>query len=312
MGELNFIDEAALQKALLGKAKRSDNFEHLAKTHPCFGVDAHMNYGRMHLPVSPTCNIQCKFCKRGFHKSEIRPGVSSLLLSPTEAVETVRKALTLCPELRVIGIAGPGDTLATNHALDTFRLVRKEFPHLISCLSTNGFRLADRAREIAEIGIETITVTVNAVNPAILKDICAFVIDENQNRFDGEEGAQKLIEAQLSGIKKVSDLGVVVKINSVLVPGINDHHIGEIARVTSELGASIFNIIPLIPQNELSDVPAPSCEILEGCRQEAGKYLEVFRHCKHCRADACGVPGKNQDIHSQLYEKEVVETFSHG
>ena len=51
---------------------------------------------------------------------------------------------------------------------------------------------------------------------------------------------------------------------------------------------------------------------LEKVRAEAGEYLEVFRHCKHCRADACGIPGKNQDIHSLLYDKEVVETFSHG
>lgn len=64
------------------------NFEHLAKTHPCLGGEAHFKYGRIHLPVSPACNIQCKFCKRGFNKSEIRPGVSSLLLSPEEAKDS--------------------------------------------------------------------------------------------------------------------------------------------------------------------------------------------------------------------------------
>jgi len=288
------------------------NFEHLAKTHPCLGGEAHFKYGRIHLPVSPACNIQCKFCKRGFNKSEIRPGVSSLLLSPEEAVKTVRKALTLCPEIRVVGIAGPGDTLATDHALETFKLVKKEFPDLINCLSTNGLRLAEKAEKIIEAGVQTITVTVNAIDPKIQKDICSFVIDENGNKLEGEEGAKKLIDAQLKGIKKISELGVIVKINSVLLPGINDKHIKEIARVTKELGASILNIIPLIPQNELSHLEAPTCELLDKCRGEAGEYLDVFRHCKHCRADACGVPGKNQDIHSLLYDKEVVETFSHG
>jgi len=288
------------------------NFDHLAKTHPCLGGEAHFKYGRIHLPVSPTCNIQCKFCKRGFNKSEVRPGVSSLLLTPEEAVTTVRKALTLCPEIRVVGIAGPGDTLATDHALETFRLVKKEFPDLINCLSTNGFRLEEKAEQIVEAGVQTITVTVNAIDAKIQKDICSFVIDENGKKLEGEEGARRLIDAQLKGIKKISELGVIVKINSVLLPGINDKHIKEIARVTRELGASILNIIPLIPQNELSHLVAPTCELLEKCRGEAGEYLDVFRHCKHCRADACGVPGKNQDIHSQLYDKEVVETFSHG
>jgi len=288
------------------------NFEHLAKTHPCLGGEAHFKYGRIHLPVSPSCNIQCKFCKRGFNKSEVRPGVSSLLLTPEEAVKTIRKALILCPEIRVVGIAGPGDTLATDHALETFKLVKKEFPELINCLSTNGLRLEEKAEQIVDAGVQTITVTVNAVDPKIQKNICSFVIDENGNKLEGEEGARKLIDAQLKGIKKISELGVIVKINSVLLPGINDKHIKEIAKVTKELGASILNIIPLIPQNELSYLEAPTCELLDKCRGEAGEYLDVFRHCKHCRADACGVPGKNQDIHSLLYDKEVVETFSHG
>lgn len=112
--------------------------------------------------------------------------------------------------------------------------------------------------------------------------------------------------------KKLAEAGIVIKINSVLVPGINDHHIKEVARVTNQLGASILNIIPLIPQNELADVPAPDCEMLERVRLEAGQYLDVFRHCKHCRAGACGVPGKGQDIHEKLYDREVAETFSHG
>ena len=307
MGEIIILDKP--QNNLNHK---DEKFQHLAKLHPCLGGEAHFKYGRIHLPVSPTCNIQCKFCKRGFNKSEVRPGVSSLIIKPQEAVETVKKALKLCPELRVAGIAGPGDTLATDYALETFELINKKFPSLLKCLSTNGLRLYDKAERIAKAGVETLTVTVNAVDPEILKDICSYVIDENGNKLEGVEGAKKLIDAQLKGIKKISELGVIVKINSVLVPGINDKHIVEIARVTKELGASIMNIIPLIPQNELSHLEAPTCEMLERVRCEAGQYLDVFRHCKHCRADACGVPGKNQDIHGKLYDKEVVETFSHG
>ena len=160
--------------------------------------------------------------------------------------------------------------------------------------------------------MRTLTVTVNAVDPEILKEIVSYVIDENGNKLMGVEGAKKLIDAQLKGIKKVSELGIVIKINSVLIPGINDYHIKEIAKVTNGLGASLLNIIPLIPQNELSHIQAPNCDLVEKVREEAEEYLEVFRHCKHWRADACGVPGREEDIHSLLYDKEVVETFSHG
>lgn len=296
----------------VGIHKHDNNFDHLAKTHPCFSTGAHHKYGRIHLPVSPTCNIQCKFCKRGFNKSEVRPGVSSLILSPKETVDILNKALDLCPDIRVVGIAGPGDTLATDFAIETFKLAKQNHPELINCLSTNGLRLYEKADKLKEAGVKTLTVTVNAVDPEILKEIVSYVIDENGNKLIGVEGSKKLIESQLKGIKKASELGIVIKINSVLIPGINDYHIKDIARVTKELGASLLNIIPLIPQNELSHIQPPSCDLLEKIREEAGEYLEVFRHCKHCRADACGVPGKNEDIHSLLYDKEVVETFSHG
>ncbi len=296
----------------LGTHKNDNNFDHLFKNHPCLSKEAHHKSGRIHLPVSPTCNIQCRFCKRGFNKSEVRPGVSSLLLKPEETPHTLERALSLCPELKVVGIAGPGDTLATDYAIETFSILKKTHPELLSCLSTNGLRLYDKADRLKEVGLDSITVTVNAVEPSILAQIVSYVIDENGNKLIGLEGANKLISAQLKGIKKVAQLGILVKINCVLIPGINDTHIKEIAKVTKELGARILNIIPLIPQYELSDIKAPSCELLEKVRQEAGEYLDVFRHCKHCRADACGVPGKGQSLHKELYDKEVVETFSHG
>ncbi len=306
-----FIDEERLRETLSKKQKRSEHFQHLAKVHPCMGGEAHFKFGRIHLPVSPSCNIQCKFCKRAFEKETSRPGVSSLLLKPEEAVKTIAKALELCPEIRVVGIAGPGDTLATDYALDTFALVKKAYPQLLLCLSTNGLMLAEKAERIIEIGVDTITVTVNAVDPEIQKNICSYVVWKGK-KLEGVEGAKLLISNQLEGIKKIADAGIIVKINSVLVPGVNEEHIKEVARVTSGLGASILNVIPLIPQNDMADIPEPTCEQVERVRLEAGSYLEVFRHCKHCRADACGIPGRGQDLHSQLYDKEVVETFSHG
>ncbi len=311
-GKVKLIDKRYTE---FPKKRKNTNFEKLQKRHPCMSGGANVTAGRIHLPVSPSCNIQCKFCTRRFDKSLIRPGVSSLVLKPNEALETIEKARELCPELSVVGIAGPGDTLATDAALKTFSLVKKKYPDLICCLSTNGFCLPSKVGRIAQIGIETITVTVNAVDPEIEAKINEFVIDEYGVKHEGVEGARLLIRNQLIGIKRAAELGIVVKINSVLCPGINDEHIEEVAKVTSKLGASILNIIPLIPQNGMADVPAPDCKLLEEVRLKAGKHIEVFRHCQHCRADALGIPGKGKDLHSELYKdrkEEVAETFSHG
>ena len=58
--------------------------------HPCFGGDRH-KYGRLHLPVAPACNIQCAFCVRKHDcVAESRPGVTSRVLTPRQALQRVR------------------------------------------------------------------------------------------------------------------------------------------------------------------------------------------------------------------------------
>lgn len=286
------------------------DFSHLVKQHPCFNSEAHNKFGRIHLPVSPACNIQCRFCKRGFNKCEKRPGVTRTILTSEQAVEKISRALELCPQITVVGIAGPGDTLATDHALKTFELIHDRFPHLIKCLSTNGLLLKDKAKQIMEVGVKTLTVTVNALDPAILNQICSHITYHGRY-LTGEFGARLLALAQLAGIKEAAKLGAVVKINTVLIPGVNNDHVEEIAHVTSSLGASMINIIPLIPQHEMGGYRAPTCSELNAAREAAEKYLPVFRHCKQCRADACGIPGTDTDYAEKLYE-EPLTNFSHG
>lgn len=282
----------------------------IARTHPCLSREANSAYGRLHLPVSPACNIQCRFCSRTLNKSEQRPGVTAQVLRPEQAVKKVRQALELCPELTVVGIAGPGDTLANDSALRTFRLVHEAYPGLTLCLSTNGLMLPDYAQELYDAGVRTVTVTVNAVEAPIQAKIISHIVFGGI-RYIGEEAASILIRRQLEGIRRISGLGALVKINTVLVPGINDGHIGTVAETVREAGASIYNIIPLIPQHEFADLAAPTCEQIEAARAEAERYLPVFRHCQHCRADACGIPGRG-DLSSRLYGERCAETFSHG
>jgi nitrogen fixation protein NifB len=171
--------------------------------------------------------------------------------------------------------------------------------------------LEQYAEQLDQAGVKTVTVTVNAVDPEVLQHICSYIVFEGK-RYEGIEGARILIEAQKRGIKKMAQLGAMIKINMVLIPGVNDFHIPEIAETVQGLGASILNIIPLIPQHELSHIPAPTCQELNEVREKAERFLPVFRHCQHCRADACGIPGKG-DLSHLLYEYSGQEqTFSHG
>lgn len=290
---------------------KKDHFTHLVKSHPCLSGEAHAKFGRMHLPVSHDCNIQCNFCVRSLNQSEDRPGVATKILRPDEASETVKAALALCPEIQVIGIAGPGDALASSYAIDTFSRIHADFPDKILCLSTNGLMLYENVEKLVAVGVQTISVTVNAVDTEILAKIVGKVLWDGIV-YEGIKGAEILLDAQIRGIRKAAEAGLLVKCNTVLIPDVNDLHIKEIARVLSYAGVTSLNIIPLIPQAKFADTDAPTCALLNQVRKEAEEYIPVFRHCKQCRADACGIPGKNIELSALLYGISVENTFSHG
>jgi len=290
----------------------SATFDELTRSHPCFSTGAKPSKGRIHLPVSPGCNINCKFCDRALNNIDMRPGVASAIIPPGEALDVIRRAIALCEDITVAGVAGPGDSLATPYALETFRLIKKEFPGIIKCMSTNGLLLPDFADEIIEIGIDSLTVTVNAVDPEIQARICESITFHGR-QYEGTEAAEILIKNQLEGIRKVAAAGITVKVNTVLIPEINEQHVALVARTVSEAGAKMYNIIPLIPQHKLSWCSAPDCGLISEIRAEAEQYITVFRHCRRCRADAAGILG-GVDVAGQLYIHPVrlENTFSHG
>lgn len=267
--------------------------ERVVHGHPCFGGNRHKN-GRIHLAVAPRCNITCGYCDRKHDcANESRPGVTSKILTPQAALEHVRSIMAddnLGKIIKVIGIAGPGDPLANEETFETFRLVKDEFPELLFCLSTNGLLLPERISDLAGINLHSLTVTINAVDPAVGARIYRHVIYHGTH-YRGEEGAAILIRNQFEGVRLAAELGLVVKVNSVLTPGVNDAQLPLIAEKVSEYGAYVMNIMPIIPQAELSHIDPPTAEYLEEIRAANEGIIGQFRGCQQCRADAVGLIG---------------------
>ena len=164
------------------------------RTHPCFNEDAHKSFARMHLPVAPNCNIQCNYCNRKFDCcNESRPGVTSEVLSPEEAMEKIAVVKERIPNLSVIAIAGPGDPLANESTLRTIRLVKEGYPEMSLCISTNGLRLPEYVDELYSSGVRFVTVTMNGVDPEITKEVYDSVI-WNGKRYEGREAPGEPIE----------------------------------------------------------------------------------------------------------------------
>jgi nitrogen fixation protein NifB len=269
--------------------------------HPCFDASARLKYARVHLPVAAACNVQCNFCDRKFDcANESRPGVTSALLNPAQAADYVDDVLVRDPSIKVVGIAGPGDPLAASNAtLGTLRLVRARHPELLLCVATNGLALPKHAEALAELQVSHVTVTVSAVDPEIGGRLYAWILD-GKDILRGREAGERIWEAQQAGIRALVKAGVLVKINSILIPGVNDHHLPEVARKVAELGAARFNCLPLhpVPTTPFGSIAEPTKELVHQVRSAAGAHLPQMEHCSRCRADAVGklghVPSEEQ------------------
>jgi len=273
--------------------------------HPCYSDKACHSFGRCHLPVAPRCNIQCNYCVRDFDcVNESRPGVTSRVLPPEEALDLVRKVMQEHPYVKVIGIAGPGEPLANPETFEALRLVHEEFPHLIMCISTNGLMLPESIEELAKYDVGNVTVTLNAIDPAIGEKIYSWV-EYNGKKYHGREAAELLLSQQMKGIEMAVAKKMFVKINTVYIPGINDEHIPEIAKKVGEMGAYTFNVIPLIPLYKFADITPPTPKEKREMQDRCAPYIKQMRHCARCRADAIGKLG--QDVQSCIYQEEKDE-----
>jgi nitrogen fixation protein NifB len=268
--------------------------------HPCFGGD-HGKAGRIHLPVAPGCNIKCGFCERRFDcANESRPGVTSRVLTPGQAVERVRLVKRHMDReggarLKVVGIAGPGDPLANPRTFETFRLVREAFPEMTLCLSTNGLLLPEKLDAIRKHDVHSLTVTINALTPETGARVYEWIRIGGE-RLEGEEAAAILLDRQLNGVRMAAGAGMLVKVNHVYIPGVNDHETLDLAVKVREMGASMMNIMPVIPVGMFKDIERPSDATMDMVRNQAELILSQARHCKQCRADAAGVVGQDLDL----------------
>jgi nitrogen fixation protein NifB len=265
--------------------------------HPCFNAAVKGSYGRVHLPVAPHCNIRCNYCNRKVDcVNESRPGVTSAVLSPLQAARYVEKILEREPRIAVAGIAGPGDPFANpEETLGTMRLIRERFPHILLCLSTNGLGIGGHLDEIAEIGVSHVTITVNAVDPQIGQKIYSWV-REGKIVYRGLKGAQLLLSRQIAAIEGLKRRGITVKVNTIVVPSVNDRHVEEVARAMADLGVDILNCMAMHPNMDtpFEDIEEPGKQMIEDIQATAGRYLPQMRHCARCRADAVGLLGEDR------------------
>jgi len=255
----------------------------------------------MHVAVAPACNIQCHYCNRKYDcANESRPGVVSELLTPEQAVMKVKAVAATIPQMTVLGIAGPGDPLANpQRTFETFRMLSEQAPDIKLCVSTNGLSLPDCVDELAKHNIDHVTITINCVDPDVGAQIYPWIYWNNK-RIRGRKAAKILIERQQKGLEMLVERGILVKVNSVLIPGVNDEHLKEVSKIVKAKGAFLHNVMPLIAEAEhgtfygVMGQRSPEPEELQDLQDTCAGDMNMMRHCRQCRADAVGLLGEDR------------------
>jgi nitrogen fixation protein NifB len=277
--------------------------------HPCFNETVRHSVGRVHLPVAPRCNVQCNFCNRSFDcVNESRPGVTSSLLSPEQGLAYLDYLLAKKPNITVVGIAGPGDPLANpQETLETLNVVRAKYPRMLLCLASNGLNVPDFVQDLAALHVAHVSLTVNTLRTATAAKIYSWV-RFGKRVYNGEEGAAILLRNQEETIKRLKAHGIIVKVNTVIIEGINDDEVPEIAETMHRMGVDIMNPMPMVA-NQLAAFgkeQVPTAATMTKVRQAIASHLPLMTHCARCRADAAGLIGADMSPE----ELETIKSFA--
>jgi len=165
-------------------------------------VDKHgRRLRKLRVSLTEACNLRCVYCMPEHatfaHANE--------LLSPTEIVDIVSDLAEL--GIEAVRITGGEPTLRPEFPEIARRICG--IPSLRVGLTTNGFRLREHAASLAQWGMHGVNVSLDSLDP------------DNFRRMARGGDLAKVID----GIRAARDAGLVVKINAVVMRGMNDHEL---------------------------------------------------------------------------------------
>ena len=183
------------------------------------------SYGRplthLRISINSSCNYNCFYCHlEGIEKVDD-------LLTPSEIGIIVHVASNL--GIRKYKLTG-GEPLLRSDVVEVVKEIASVKP-LDLGMTTNGYYLENLASKLAEVGLMRVNISLPSLNP-------------NRFRFiTGINGLDKV----LRGIKAAIDVGLnPIKINYVVLKGINDDEFWNIVEYTRSIGA-ILQVIELEP-----------------------------------------------------------------
>jgi cyclic pyranopterin phosphate synthase len=165
----------------------------------------------LRISITDHCNLKCYYCTPFSGRSHLK---HSEILSYEEILKVVRAAATTgISKVRITG----GEPLVRKGVVEFCRML-SEIDGLKSlALTTNGIYLEDMAEPLFKAGIRRINISLDTLKP---------------ERFEKITGYNWLSRV-LAGIKRAEQIGMQpIKINTVVMRGINDDEVKDLARLT--------------------------------------------------------------------------------
>jgi nitrogen fixation protein NifB len=229
------------------------------------------------LPVAPKAAARTRF-------APLQPQQVRTLL-PIEALEELA-SLQIGDNSR-IELNGPGDPLSTVElTAEALCRIAARYPGARLSLATLGIDGARQLPTLKAAGLAEVLLQVNAVDPAILEKIYAW-IRPGLKTLALPEAAQILIAEQRQTILAARKLGLTVTVVVTVYPEYNSHHLTRIAETVAALQADRMVLVPCRTE-EGADIVLPDVDpvwLTEACRNCA-RHLpsEVARMPKSCAA----------------------------
>ncbi|MFB2581529.1 radical SAM protein [Herbiconiux sp. P15] len=162
----------------------------------------------LRISLTDRCNLRCTYCMPAEGLPFLPPPA---LLTRDEITRLARIAVTEFG-VRQIRFTG-GEPLLRKDLVDIVRDVAALDPRPEISLTTNAIGLASRAQALADAGLDRINVSLDSVHPETFAAITR----------------RPFLSRVLAGIDAVSAAGLVqTKINTVLMPGVNDDQAVEL------------------------------------------------------------------------------------
>lgn len=192
-------------------------------------------YGRtikyLRLSVTDLCNCRCVYC---MGENGVPRLPHSAILSFEEIEEIVRAAVSLgVTKVRLTG----GEPLVRRGIDELVRRLRGIEGVEELAMTTNGARLAEYAVRLKSAGLDRLNVSLDTLDPEKFRRITR--IGELRDTLDGLDAARR------AGFERI-------KLNTVLMGGVNDDEIAEIAALAKD-GAFDVRFIELMPIGECTD-----------------------------------------------------------